>query len=176
VLKIRDGRAQVSWFADFRRQSGLGEWAEQKKGNADICFSKLGKDVYEAVFSGENGLEAEAKLLSSNVSAFYSEGKKVVFYTTRYERNRKNREMAIQYHGCKCKVCGFDFEKVYGDLGKGFIEIHHTEPLSSLQEEVVIDYRTDLVPVCSNCHSILHRNKEKMLSIEELKNLIRKQS
>ena len=94
------------------------------------------------------------------------------FYGTKYERNKKNREMAIQYHGCKCKACGFDFEAVYGEMGKGFIEIHHTKPLYSLQEEIVIDYRTDLVPVCSNCHRILHRNKEKMLSIEELKQLI----
>lgn len=172
VLQIRDGRAQISWLADFRRDSELGAWREQNRGNAAICFNKLGKDVYDAAFIGEDGLEEQAEPLSASTSAFYSEGGRVFFYGTKYERNKKNREMAIQYHGCKCKACGFDFEAVYGEMGKGFIEIHHTKPLYSLQEEIVIDYRTDLVPVCSNCHRILHRNKEKMLSIEELKQLI----
>lgn len=172
VLQIRDGRAQISWFVDFRRGSELGEWSERKKKNVAICFNKLGRDVYDTVLIGGNDFEKSTEPLSTSVSAFYSEGKKVAFYGTKYERNKKNRDMAIQYHGCKCKACGFDFEAVYGKLGKGFIEIHHTKPLYSLQEETVVDYRLDLVPVCSNCHRILHRNKEKMLTIEELKQLI----
>lgn len=31
------------------------------------------------------------------------------FYTTKYERNLKNRKKAIEKYGIKCKVCVFDF-------------------------------------------------------------------
>lgn len=102
------------------------------------------------------------------------EGKKVQYYTTKYERSIENRKAAIKAHGTSCMACGFDFEKVYGDIGKDFIEVHHTKPLSSLQGETNIDVENDLVCVCSNCHSMIHRRKNKVLTIEELKNLIRK--
>ena len=85
------------------------------------------------------------------------EGSVKKYYGKRYERDPKNRKKAIELHGTTCAVCGFDFEKVYGERGKGFIEVHHTEPLGSLSEEKIINPQTDLVPVCSNCHRIIHR-------------------
>ena len=97
------------------------------------------------------------------------EGKKIGYYTTRYERSPKNRKAAIEIHGKKCMACGFDFEKVYGPLGKNFIEVHHTKPLSSVDEEVVVDSEKDLVVLCSNCHSMIHRKKDHVLTLEELK-------
>ena len=56
-----------------------------------------------------------------------------------------------------CEVCGFDFEMVYGDRGHGFIECHHTKPVSELEvgEKTKI---TDLSLVCSNCHRMIHKN------------------
>lgn len=88
-----------------------------------------------------------------------------------YERSAYARKQAIQYHGCKCVVCGFDFETVYGVIGKGFIHIHHLKELSEIKEEYELDYKNDLVPVCPNCHSMLHR-KSPALTIEELKSMI----
>ena len=55
----------------------------------------------------------------------------------------------------ECSVCGFDFENVFGELGRGFIEAHHVEPLN--ETGVVFRHIEDLVPVCSNCHRMLHR-------------------
>ncbi|HBG0059928.1 TPA: HNH endonuclease [Clostridioides difficile] len=80
---------------------------------------------------------------------------------------------AIKYHGTKCIVCGFDFEKTYGDRGKGYIEIHHIKPLSSVGEESNINPKTDLVPICSNCHRMIHRKKDNVLSIDDLKQIIK---
>ncbi|WP_459195785.1 HNH endonuclease [Wukongibacter baidiensis] len=100
------------------------------------------------------------------------EGKVRYVYSKKYERDHRNRSRAIEIHGTKCIVCGFDFHKVYGELGKGYIEIHHVKPLSTLGEEVVIDPKTDLVPVCSNCHNMIHRKKERVLSIEEMKQIL----
>lgn len=100
------------------------------------------------------------------------EGTKRSYYVNKYERNIKNRTKAIEIHGLNCYACGFNFEEVYGERGKDFIEIHHVKPLSTLEEAVVIDPETDLVPLCANCHRMVHRRKDKVLTIEELKNLI----
>ena len=71
----------------------------------------------------------------------------------------------------RCSVCSFDFHKVYGIIGKGFIEAHHITPLSQLNGDtrVVI---TDLIPVCANCHRMIHR-KNPSLSVEEIKLIIK---
>lgn len=61
--------------------------------------------------------------------------------------------------GYKCKVCGFDFQKVYGDIGKGFIEAHHLQPYSELKlgEKRRLDLERDFAVLCANCHRMIHR-------------------
>lgn len=98
-----------------------------------------------------------------------TEGKRTVYYTTKYERSSKNREAAIRIHGTKCMICGFDFGQKYGELGKGYIEVHHIKPLATLEQEVVINPETDLICVCANCHRMLHRFKNYIVTVEELK-------
>ena len=104
---------------------------------------------------------------------FYTEGAVKNFHGKRYERNAINRRKAIEIHGTTCLVCGFNFGDFYGDRGKDFIEVHHLRPISTVGEEVVIDPQTDLAPVCANCHRMIHRNKDEILSIEQLKNMIK---
>lgn len=101
-----------------------------------------------------------------------TEGARKVVYVNVYERNPEARKKAILFHGTKCAVCGFDFSKTYGKLGKGFIHIHHIEPISEIKTEYKINYQTDLIPVCPNCHAMLHRGN---LTIDELKEIITKQ-
>ncbi|RXN73701.1 hypothetical protein D0Z62_07820 [Providencia rettgeri] len=103
----------------------------------------------------------------------YVEGAKKQIIVNSYERDREARNKAIEIHGVNCLVCGMNFESVYGEIGIGFIHIHHLKPLYTIDEEYSVNPEIDLVPVCPNCHAMLHRNKE-MLSIEELKNLIQK--
>lgn len=85
-----------------------------------------------------------------------------------YERSAYARKQAVEFHGCICAVCGFDFEAIYGIIGKGFIHIHHLKELSEIKEKYELDYKNDLVPVCPNCHSMLHKESP-ALTIEELK-------
>lgn len=68
-----------------------------------------------------------------------------------------------------CDVCGFDFVRIYGELGEGFIEAHHTKPVSRLDGKTKTKV-TDLALVCSNCHRMLHRGQ--MLTIRELRRLV----
>ncbi len=88
----------------------------------------------------------------------------------KYERSSIARQKCIEYNGCKCSICGIDFEKAYGEIGKGFIHVHHIVPLNKINEEYIVDYKKDLIPVCPNCHAMLHRKIDrKELSIEEVK-------
>ncbi|MCK7546225.1 HNH endonuclease [Marinobacter bryozoorum] len=84
-----------------------------------------------------------------------------------YERNPVARSICIEHYGCSCVVCGFDFEQKYGDIGKGFIHVHHLRELASIGTEYQVDPLKDLRPVCPNCHAMLHRRRP-AFSIEEL--------
>lgn len=56
---------------------------------------------------------------------------------------------------------------------KDYIKVHHVKPLSTVGEEMVIDPKKDLVPICANCHGMIHRRKDDVLSVQELKRLIK---
>ena len=102
----------------------------------------------------------------------FFEGKKCERFSNYYERQPRLRSRSIEIHGTTCKACGFDFERKYGRRGKGFIEVHHKRPVSELKGETKIDPATDMTVVCPNCHRMIHRDKNKILSLEELKALI----
>ncbi|EJM2462514.1 HNH endonuclease [Staphylococcus pseudintermedius] len=102
----------------------------------------------------------------------YKEGKIQVRYGVKFERNSQLRQKAIEIHGMTCKFCNFNFEKMYGDIGKEFIEIHHIKPMYSIRREISVNRETDLVPLCSNCHKMIHRKRDKPLTLEELKRKI----
>lgn len=101
-----------------------------------------------------------------------TEGRRIETYGTKYERNPRVRAafLAQCANPYKCAVCGFDFEKAYGDLGKGFIEVHHIKPLSSVGTETAIDPKKDLVSLCSNCHRMIHRGG--ILNVDELRTIM----
>ena len=91
----------------------------------------------------------------------FFEGKILLKNHLQRERNVKLIEIAkkkfIEKHEyLYCEVCGFDYEKTYGELGKKFIEAHHIKPVSQMaeNERTSID---DIIMVCSNCHSMIHR-------------------
>ena len=101
----------------------------------------------------------------------YVEGNAHEEVVTKYERNPINRELCLYLKGYKCSVCGFDFEETYGDIGKEFIEVHHTVMVSTMGENYHVDINNDLSPVCSNCHAMLHR-KFPPYTIDEMKEII----
>lgn len=90
-----------------------------------------------------------------------------------YERNPKARKACIDHYGAICVVCNFDFKTFYGDMGKGYIHVHHIIPMSSIKKAYEVDPINDLRPVCPNCHAMIHRPSE-ILSIDELREIINK--
>lgn len=91
-----------------------------------------------------------------------------------YERSAVARNQCIAYYGAKCAVCGFDFESTYGPLGSGYIHVHHLTPLSEIGESYTVDPKTDLRPVCPNCHAMIHRT-DPPLEIDQVRDLISSQ-
>ncbi len=99
------------------------------------------------------------------------EGAKIQIVVNKYERSPANRAACISYYGPICQVCSFDFGSFYGQIGQDYIEVHHRVPVSSMGGAYRVDPVTDLVPVCGNCHAMMHR-KNPPLSVEELKALL----
>ena len=90
-----------------------------------------------------------------------------------YERDSRNRAKAIVYHGNTCLGCELSFDAKYtSGHARGYIEVHHIHPLS--EGPRVVNPREDLIPLCANCHRMVHRNGNDWLSLEELKRLIAK--
>jgi predicted HNH restriction endonuclease len=105
----------------------------------------------------------------------FPEGKEIFILHKTKERNQTVVELAKKLALEKdknlcCQACDFSFAKVYGEIGQGFIEAHHTKPLSELSSETETKVQ-DLVLVCSNCHRMLHRRRP-WLNINDIQNLI----
>lgn len=90
-----------------------------------------------------------------------------------YERDSNARRKCIEHFGTQCCICKTDFEKIYGELGKGFIHVHHTKPLAEVGKEYEVDPIVDLRPVCPNCHAMIHKRKP-AFSIQEMKDILLK--
>ena len=106
-----------------------------------------------------------------------SEGLEHQYNLTKKERNPELRRKCIEFYKhlwdghIHCICCGFDFGKAYGDIGEGYIEIHHVNPHHTFEGIHKVDPIKDLIPLCSNCHSMIHRveGQGKCMSLKELK-------
>ena len=104
-------------------------------------------------------------------SETYIEGSVKKVWVNQYERDPIAREKCLEYHGPKCCICNFDFGKHYGDGMEGFIHVHHIRPLADIGKEYQVDPIKDLIPVCPNCHAVIHSRKI-AFSPDEVKNLL----
>lgn len=94
-----------------------------------------------------------------------------------YERNPIARKACIQHYGAICQICQFDFMDTYGDAMDGYIHVHHLNPLSEIGKTYKVDPIKDLIPVCPNCHAVIHSNWNRpTYSIEEVKTMLRRVS
>lgn len=100
------------------------------------------------------------------------EGTKKQITVNAYERSSQARQECINKYGYKCVICKFDFETIYGEIGRDFIHVHHIKPLSEIDKKYKINPIEDLRPVCPNCHAMLHRRKP-AYSIEEIQDKIK---
>ena len=115
--------------------------------------------------SGANDFASADEMEPSKV---YREGLRRQIWVNAFERDPDARAECVAHYGTVCQICSFDFGEAYGDIGVGFIHVHHINPLSESPSESEVDPVTDLLPVCPNCHAMLHRRRP-VLSPEELR-------
>lgn len=144
-------------------------WSENK-----LFIWQIKKELVEALEETKlTGEQRYAEELNIEGYAKITEGLKKIITVNSYERNPKARQRCISYYGCICQICGFDFEKMYGDIGKDFIHVHHLTMVSEIGLEYEVNPIKDLIPVCPNCHAMIHK-KEPPFTINEMKGLISK--
>ncbi|WP_447722874.1 HNH endonuclease [Edwardsiella tarda] len=143
-------------------------WRDGVRGISQNDYNSI---VASAIYSLEGDIEPSIELELGEYESL-SEGKKDMRYVTTYERMSKLRQQAIAIHGTTCFGCSFNFGQYYGAEAEGFIHIHHIHPLSEGDGEQLIDPALDLIPLCPNCHAMIHMNKKKTLSLAELRALI----
>jgi hypothetical protein len=109
-----------------------------------------------------------------------TEGLEYQYNLTKKERNPELRRKCIEYYKhqwkghIRCICCGFDFGKAYGKIGEDYIEIHHVTPHHTFEGVHELDPVKDLIPLCSNCHSMIHKGEPgrgTCLTPEELKDV-----
>jgi 5-methylcytosine-specific restriction protein A len=132
----------------------------------------LRKELKEALLLNYNTEKMVGKLPEEFIDEIFWEGKQKKHKSNIYERNSQAREACLKHYGYTCQVCGFDFEKYYGIAEKKIIHVHHINKISEEPNEHQIDPIKELIPVCPNCHIVIHSKKEGMYTIKEMKELI----
>ena len=116
--------------------------------------------------------------ISEMDQASYPAGAKVQITVNRYERDPKARKQCLKHYGAICYICSFDFGKVYGSQYNGIIHVHHITPLSEVTEGYKVKPKKDLLPVCPNCHAVIHKSRPALTKeqIDELEKKIEARS
>lgn len=146
-----------------------------------FASGKNAEDILETSFQATStclslvlilaGIDGNSLATEDSAVKGLPEGAKLQVEVNRYERSPVNRAACIEHYGLQCQCCGFSFQHNYGELGEGYIEVHHRTPVSKMGEDYVVDPIADLVPICSNCHSMVHRTDPPTL-VEELRELV----
>ncbi|MXZ31177.1 MAG: hypothetical protein F4Z22_10170 [Acidimicrobiia bacterium] len=141
--------------------------------------------VHRLIWLAEHGLDPgphgigalhlpgeEAGVLDADGNVIEGASKRVS--VLRYETDPRARARCIAVHGTSCHVCRIDFGSTYGDFAEGYIHVHHKTPVhqAAADGEYELDPVSDLVPVCPNCHAMLHRHPDKPCSVEKLRRLM----
>lgn len=101
--------------------------------------------------------------VKKNVPTVLEEGEIIEMHIAKHERNAALRAACIEHFSAQhggavlCEACGLSFGERYGEIGEGYIEVHHLSPISQTEGTHTVDPTTDLVPLCANCHAMIHR-------------------
>lgn len=102
----------------------------------------------------------------------FVEGKARLVRLNVHERSRKARSVCLQHYGTNCAICEFSFAS-FDESFANSIHVHHLVPISSRESEYCLDPIEHLIPVCPNCHTVIHLRRPPF-SIEEVKRMLKK--
>lgn len=135
--------------------------------------------VAESIVANIKVAEPESQYSAELDNEEFAEGKVLTRVHKARERSRtaieKKKASVLKQTGTlACEACGFDFRKVYGDLGEGFAECHHTVPVSQLKAGQKTSLK-DLSILCANCHRMIHKSNP-MLTVDQLRGVLERHS
>lgn len=142
---------------------------DRSEGFTWVLKTELAEALIELGLLDEDDERLYPELVSAEIEL--KEGAQKTVRVNDYERNPLARRQCIEHYGAKCVVCDLDFNDKYGEIGAGFIHVHHLVELAEIGEEYTVNAITDLRPVCPNCHAMIHRRKPGY-SIEEMREII----
>ncbi len=122
--------------------------------------------------NAQSEVRSVAELIARDEKLF--EGKLCQGWGNRYERNAAARRIALERYGLRCSACDVLIEEIYGELGRGYIHVHHVAELASRGERHEVDPVRDLRPVCPNCHAMLHQQRP-ALSVQSLRAIVQRE-
>lgn len=111
-----------------------------------------------------------AKSRADGIAKF--EGAEVLRLISARERDPGLRAECLRVHGFRCLVCDMDMGERYGEFGRGLVHVHHLTPLARSSGPIKTDASKDLIPVCPNCRSVIHRGG-RLLSPRKVRDALR---
>jgi hypothetical protein len=108
---------------------------------------------------------------------WFMEGGKSIRTHLAYERNRNlvieaKKELIGKYGRLMCNICGMSLEEIYGDIGKNVMDMHHITPVSEIDEKGPVK-TSHLIPICPNCHRIIHSTRP-FLSVDDVRSNLKR--
>ncbi len=187
------GTLEYPGYATYENREGNGYWTLTDAGEkylsdenpefVDYLFRKnFYYDDVKIALGQITTNRAVKETILYDEDAIVNEGKKLETTQQVYVRSARLRNTALQHYfrdgETYCYVCGFNFGSVYGEWGRGFIEIHHIKPVYDYAdtdiEQTIRLALQNVIPLCSNCHSMIHKSKSTPITIAELKEIVRK--
>jgi hypothetical protein len=139
----------------------------------DELFSIMRRNGFYGATPVESEREPADRIYPDELSGTeeYLEGIGKRVLVNRYERNSSARQACLKHYGCVCVVCGMSFGEIYGPAVLGIMHVHHLNPRSDADGDVIVNPVVDLRPVCPNCHTVIH-SRQPCYSIEEVRSML----
>ena len=143
--------------------------------NQAVSIPKEPEAAKEEVPHEEAVMQKEDKSTDLSVNSVMEEEKETVSQAVTEEEalafSERIKKECIDYYGAICDICGFDFGYTYGEAYEGCIEVHNVH---GLEQEITENTHptADLIPVCCNCHRIIH-SKTPPVSVEQMRKMVK---
>lgn len=84
----------------------------------------------------------------------------------------KLKKECIDYYGAICDICGFDFGYTYGEAFEQCIDVHNQNSVEGEEILPTTHPTEDLIPICHNCHHIIHSTVP-AISVEKMRKMVK---
>ena len=88
-------------------------------------------------------------------------------------RNAKLRQSALQQAQGFCEGCEVNYWKRAGGLGRHCLVVHHKNQLKDTDQPKETKL-SELAVLCGNCHLLVHSNRDRALTIPQLRRILKK--